>query len=56
MESIGTLLYNSLYDKKQNKTKQNKKHVDIKFSAHDTFLEQPPSGTLEIERLESQII
>jgi hypothetical protein len=32
------------------------KNVDIKFSAHDMFLEQPSSGTLEIEKLESQII
>ena len=32
------------------------KNVDIKFSAHDTFLEQPLSGALKIERLDSQII
>ena len=32
------------------------KNVDIKFSAHDAFLEKPLSGTLEIERLDSQII
>jgi hypothetical protein len=32
------------------------KNVDIKFSAHDAFLESPSSGTLKIERLESQII
>jgi hypothetical protein len=32
------------------------KNVDIKFSAHDTFLEKPSSGTLKIERLESGII
>jgi len=32
------------------------KNVDIKFSAHDTFLEEPSLGTLKIERLESQII
>ena len=32
------------------------KIVDIKFSAHDTFLEKPSSGTLKIERLESEII
>ena len=31
-------------------------NVDIEFSAHDAFLEQPSSGTLKIERLESQII
>ena len=31
-------------------------NVDIKFSAHDSFLEQPSSGTLNVERLESQII
>jgi hypothetical protein len=30
--------------------------MDIKFNAHDAFLEYPSSGTLEIERLESQII
>ena len=32
------------------------KNVDIKFSAHDAFLELHSSGTLKIERLESQII
>jgi hypothetical protein len=32
------------------------KNVDIKFSAHDAFLELPSSGTLKIERWESQII
>ena len=32
------------------------KNVDIKFSAHDVFLELPASGTLKIERFESQII
>jgi hypothetical protein len=32
------------------------KIVDIKLSAHDTFLEKPSSGTLKIERLESGII
>ena len=32
------------------------KNVDIKFVAHDTFLEQPSSGTLNIVILESQII
>jgi len=33
------------------------KKVDIKFSAHDAFLEQSSSGsgTLKIDRLESQI-
>ena len=30
-------------------------NVDIKFSAHDPFLESSSSGTLKIERLESQI-
>ena len=30
-------------------------NVDIKFSAHDAFMEGPSSGTLKIERLESQI-
>ena len=34
----------------------NNKNVDIKLSAHDTFLEQPSSGTLKIEKLENQII
>ena len=29
------------------------KNVDIKFSAHDVLLEQPSSGTLKVERLES---
>jgi hypothetical protein len=32
------------------------KNVDIKFSAHDAFLEKPSSGTLKIEILGSQII
>jgi hypothetical protein len=31
-------------------------NVDIKFSAHDTFLEKHSSGTLKIRRLESQAI
>ena len=31
-------------------------NVDIKLSAHDTFLEYPSSGMHKIERLESQII
>ena len=33
-----------------------KKHVDIKFSAHDVFLESPSPGALNVERLEIQII
>ena len=33
--------------------RKSNKNVDIKFSAHDAFLE---SGTLKIERLENQII
>jgi hypothetical protein len=32
------------------------KNVDIKLSVHNTILEQPSSGTLKVERLESQII
>ena len=32
------------------------KNVDIKFSAHDAFLEYPLSGTFKIDRLERQII
>jgi len=32
------------------------KKVDIKFIAHNAFLELPSLGTLKIERLESQII
>jgi hypothetical protein len=32
------------------------KNVGIKFSAHDTFLDYPSSGTLKVERLENQII
>jgi len=32
------------------------KNVDIKFSAHDTFLEKPLPGTVKIKRLESHII
>jgi hypothetical protein len=31
----------------------NNKNVDIKFSAHDTFLEWPSSDILKIERLKS---
>jgi len=31
------------------------KNVDIKISAHDAFLEKPSSGTLKIERFDSQI-
>ena len=34
----------------------NDKIVDIKFSAHDTFLEYPSSGILNIEILESPMI
>jgi len=30
--------------------------VDIRFSAHDTFLELPSSGILKVKLLESQII
>ena len=30
------------------------KSVDLKFSANDAFLEKPSSGTLTIQRLESQ--
>ena len=30
-------------------------YIVIKFSAYDAFLEKPSSGTLKIERLESQI-
>ena len=32
------------------------KNVNIKFRTHDAFLEKPSSGTLNIERLESQVI
>ena len=32
------------------------KNIDIKFNPHTTFLELISSGTLKIERLESQII
>jgi hypothetical protein len=39
-----------------NKTSDKNKNVDIQFSEHDAFLERHSSGTLEIERLESQII
>ena len=31
------------------------KNLDIKFSAHDAFVEGPSSRTLKIERLESQL-
>jgi hypothetical protein len=31
-------------------------NVDIKFSAHESFLEEDSLGMLQIERLESQII
>ena len=34
----------------------NDKNVDIKFSAHDAFLEKPSSGTLKTKILENQII
>ena len=37
-------------------TELNHKNVNIKLSAHDTFLEKPSSGKLKIERLESRII
>ena len=37
-------------------TSHGNKNVDIKFSAHEAFLEWSSSGTLKIERLESQII
>ena len=33
----------------------NTQSVDIKLSAHDAFLEKSTSGTLKIERLESQM-
>ena len=32
------------------------KNIVIKFSVHDASLEQPSSGTLKAERLESQTI
>ena len=32
------------------------RNVDIKFSAHDAFLESPSSRTLNVERLENKII
>ena len=32
------------------------KHVDIKLSVQDAFLESPSPGTLKIKRLESQQI
>ena len=32
------------------------KNVDIKLSTNNAFLESPSSGTLKVERLESQII
>jgi len=35
--------------------KNQKKNVDIKFNAHDTFLKLPSSGTLKVEKLENQI-
>ena len=30
------------------------KKVDIKFSAHDTFLEWPSTGTFKVERVENK--
>jgi hypothetical protein len=30
-------------------------NVDIKFSVHDAFIDQPSFGTLKIERLKSHI-
>ena len=41
------------YDRNKN---DNVKNVDIKFSAHDAFLEYPSSGTLNIKKLESELI
>jgi len=32
------------------------KNLDITFSAHDAFMEYSSSGTLKVERLESQIM
>lgn len=32
------------------------KSLDIKFIAHDAFLERPSSDTLKIERLERQML
>ena len=32
------------------------KNVDIKFNAHDAFLEIPVSGTLIVKRLACQIL
>jgi len=31
------------------------KNIDIKFSWHDVFLEEPSSGTLKVKIFESQI-
>ena len=36
--------------------KKKTRRYDIKFNVHDTFLEYPSSGTLKIEKIESQII
>ena len=38
----------------ENLNNKNNKNVDIKISAHDTFLEYTSSGMLKIERLENQ--
>lgn len=32
------------------------KNIDIKCSAHEVFLEEPSSGTINANRFESQII
>jgi len=32
------------------------KNVDIKFSAHEAFLESHSSGTFKVKRLENQIV
>jgi hypothetical protein len=56
---IGCIRLNVFFvhsDKNNCNMKSMNKNVDIKFSAHDAFLEEPSSGTLKIERLGSQII
>ena len=50
VKTFKSLNYHNIF--KTNSTVSNK-NVDIKFSVHDTFLEQPPSGTPKTKRLES---
>jgi hypothetical protein len=54
--TIGARPRRPLFDYTMHIKKNYKKNEDIKFSAHDAFLEWPLSDSLKVERLESQII